>query len=579
MTATQAMTGQGGWPMTVFMTPDKEPFYCGTYFPRAQFQQLVLAISRAWREQRDGVTTQARQAAAALAANAAATTKALRDGANQASWAATTELGLAGLERDYDAADGGFGGAPKFPPSMVLEFLLRHHERTAQPAALAMAAGTLDAMARGGMYDQLGGGFARYSVDAGWVVPHFEKMLYDNALLARVYAHHWRHSGSEPAGRIAAETCDWMVRELGTAQGGLAASLDADSEGEEGKFYVWRPAELEAVLGPDDAAYAASVFNVTPGGTFEHGASVLQLRADPADTPRFARIRAALLAARADRVRPGRDDKIVAAWNGLAISALAETGLLLVRPDLVDAAASAAELLASLHLADGHLIRTSRDGVAGDSAGALEDYACVAEGFLTLSGITGQSRWLTLAGELLEVALAKFADGTGGFFDTPADGEALIFRPADPADNATPSGGFALAGALVSYAALTGSSRHREAAEAALGVLPGVAARFPRAAGAGLSVAEALIAGPAEIAIVGKPDDARTAELHRTALLAAPPGAVLALGDGTAKAEAVPLLAGRGLVNGAPAAYVCRHFTCQAPVTTPQQLSEALTSA
>jgi uncharacterized protein YyaL (SSP411 family) len=591
MTATQAMTGQGGWPMTVFMTPDKEPFYCGTYFPRAQFQQLVLAISRAWREQRDGVTTQARQAAAALAGNAAATTKALRDGAAQASWAVTAELGLAGLERDYDAADGGFGGAPKFPPSMVLEFLLRHHERTGQPAARTMAAGTLDAMARGGMYDQLGGGFARYSVDAGWVVPHFEKMLYDNALLARVYAHHWRHSGSELAGRVAGETCDWMVRELRTAQGGLAASLDADSEGGEGKFYVWRPAELEAVLGPDDAAYAAPIFNVTPDGTFERGASVLQLRSDAADTPRFARIRAALLAARAGRARPGRDDKIVAAWNGLAISALAETALLLMRPDLIEAAAGAAELLASLHLAGGRLIRTSRDGVAGDSAGALEDYACVAEGFLTLSGVTGQARWLTLAGELLEVALTEFADGTGGFYDTSADGEALIFRPADPADNATPSGGFALAGALLSYAALTGSTRHREAAEAALGVLPGVAARFPRAAGAGLSVAEALIAGPAEIAIVGQPDDPRTAELHRTALLAAPPGAVLALGDGTGggtgagtgagtgDAEAVPLLAGRGLVNGAPAAYVCRHFACQAPVTTPQQLSEVLTSA
>jgi uncharacterized protein YyaL (SSP411 family) len=586
MTATQAMTGQGGWPMTVFMTPDKEPFYCGTYFPRAQFQQLILGVSRAWRTQRADVTGQAQQVASALAGNAAATARALRGpglpagaGERAAAWAAVTEQGLAGLERDNDAANGGFGGAPKFPPSMVLEFLLRHHERTANPGALAMAAGTMDAMARGGIYDQLGGGFARYSVDGAWVVPHFEKMLYDNALLARTYAHHWRRSGSELAGRVAAETCDWMVRELRTAEGGFAASLDADSAGEEGKFYVWRPGELADVLGPEDGSFAAAMFGVTPEGTFEHGASVLRLRADPADRPRFARIRHELLAAREGRIRPGRDDKIVAAWNGLAISALAETGLLLGRPDLVEAASGAAGLLASVHLADGRLIRTSRDGKPGDTAGALEDYACVAEGFLTLSGVTGQAQWVELAGQLLGVALAGFGDDAGGFYDSPADGESFIFRPADPADNATPSGAFAMAGALLSYAALTGSARHREAAEAALGVLPGIATRFPRAAGAGLAVAEALIAGPPEIAIVGRSDDPRTAELHQTALRAAPPGAVLALGDGAAAgqaAAAIPLLAGRGLVAGSPAAYVCRHFTCQAPVTTPEQLRDAL---
>jgi uncharacterized protein YyaL (SSP411 family) len=586
MTATQAMTGQGGWPMTVFMTPDKEPFYCGTYFPRAQFQQLVLGVSRAWRTQRAGVTGQAQQVASALAGNAAAATRALRGsglpsgpGERAAGWTAVTEQGLADLEKDYDAVNGGFGDAPKFPPSMVIEFLLRHHERTASPGALTMAAGTLEAMARGGIYDQLGGGFARYSVDGGWVVPHFEKMLYDNALLARAYAHHWRRSGSELADRVAAETCDWMVRELRTAEGGLAASLDADSEGEEGRFYVWRPAELDDVLGSDDGSFAAAAFGVTPEGTFERGASVLQLRADPADGARFARVRRELLAAREGRVRPGRDDKIVAAWNGLAISALAEAGLLLGRQDLIEAASGAAGLLASVHLADGRLIRTSRDGKAGDTAGALEDYACVAEAFLTLSGVTGEARWVTLAGQLLEVALTGFADDAGGFYDSPADGESLIFRPADPADNATPSGAFAMAGALLSYAALTGSARHREAAEAALGVLSGIATRFPRAAGAGLAVAEALIAGPPEIAIVGGPDDPRTAELHQTALRAAPPGAVLALGDGGQQSEqaaAIPLLAGRGLVDGSAAAYVCRHFTCQAPVTTPDQLRDAL---
>ena len=576
MTATQAMTGQGGWPMTVFMTPDAEPFFTGTYYPRDYFRQLVLNISQAWRDQRDDVTGRAKHVAAALAENAAATAAALRGqhGELDATFRQAADVALQGLSQDYDAVRGGFGAAPKFPPSMVLEFLLRHHERTGNEQALQFTEGTCEAMARGGMYDQLGGGFARYSVDADWVIPHFEKMLYDNALLVRVYAHLWRRTGSALAHRVAEQTCDWMLRELRTAEGGLAASLDADSEGEEGKFYVWTPAQLAEVLGPDDAEFAAEAFHVTQAGTFERGTSVLQLRSDPEDASRLRRVRDALLAARGGRVRPGRDDKVVAAWNGLAISALAECGLLFARPDLTAAARDAATLLARVHLADGRLVRTSRDGVAGGTAGALDDYACVAEGFLTLSGVTGEARWLDLAGQLLEVALGSFGDGQGGFYDTAAEDEALIFRPADPADNATPSGAFAVAGALLGYSALTGSARHREAAGAALGVLPGIAARYPRAAGMGLAVAEAWLSGPAEIAVVGGPDDERTRVLHQTALHAAPPGAVLALGDSTS--SAVPLLEGRGLVDGAPAAYVCRQFTCQAPVTTPAELTEVL---
>jgi uncharacterized protein len=578
MTATQAMTGQGGWPMTVFMTPEKEPFFCGTYFPRDHFRQLVLSISRAWRSQREGVAGQARQVVTALAENAAATARALRavgDGEPGNRFRQITEAAVSALDRDYDAADGGFGGAPKFPPSMVLEFLLRYHRRTASPVALRMAEGTCEAMARGGMYDQLGGGFARYSVDAAWVVPHFEKMLYDNALLARVYLNLWRATGSELGRRVAIETCSWMLHELRTPSNGLAASLDADSEGEEGKFYVWRPAELNAVLGPEDGEFAARAFGVTEAGTFERGASVLQRRAEPSDAERFARVRRALLAARDDRVHPARDDKVVAAWNGLAISALAECGLLLGQPHFIEGAHDAASLLAEVHMRGEELVRTSRDGCAGDTAGVLEDYACVAEGFLGLSGVTGEGSWMTLAGQLLDTVLSAFGDGEGGFYDTAADGEPLIFRPADPADNATPSGTFAVANALLSYSALAGSARHREAAEAALGVLPVIAARYPRAAGEGLGVVEALLAGPPEIAVVGHRDDERTRALHTAALSAAPPGAVFAVGDGVE--AAVPLLAGRGLVDGAPAAYVCREFTCQAPVTTPQQLRELLT--
>ncbi|HEY7432574.1 MAG TPA: thioredoxin domain-containing protein [Streptosporangiaceae bacterium] len=593
MTATQAMTGQGGWPMTVFMTPGREPFYCGTYFPRDHFQRLLQGVANAWRQERGNVAQRASQIAAALAERAGP----WRGGEPAGDLAALCDRAAGALQADYDSQQGGFGGAPKFPPSMVCEFLLRHSERPDAAdgvTALAMASGTAAAMARGGMYDQLGGGFARYSVDAGWVVPHFEKMLYDNALLARVYAHLWRRTGDPLGSRVAQETCDWMIRELRTADGGFASALDADSDGGEGRFYAWTPAELSEVLGPDDGEYAAGVFAVTAAGTFEGGRSVLQRRSDPADPARFSRVREALLAARERRARPGRDDKVVTAWNGLAIAALAECGLLLAEPRFIDAAHGAAELVARVHYAGGRLARTSRAGVAGPSAGVLEDYACLADGLLALSGVTGEPRWAALAGDLLGTALARFGDGSGGFYDTADDGEALLYRPADPADGPTPSGTFALAGALLGFAALTGSARHREAAVTALGVLGPIGARFPRAAGAGLAVAEALISGPAEIAVVGPPADPRTAALHRTALLAAPPGAVLALGDGSGGGAAggngqpggdgeagwgeggVPLLAGRGLVAGAPAAYVCRNFTCRTPVTDPMDLRTVL---
>jgi uncharacterized protein len=581
MAATQAMTGQGGWPMTVFMTPDGEPFYCGTYFPREHFVRLVTAVARAWQQDRGQVSEQAERIAAALAENASALSGlGAGAGAGDAAFEAITAEAVAGLEAGFDHSDGGFGRAPKFPPSMVLEFLLRQYSRTGSPAALAMTERTCEAMARGGIYDQLGGGFARYSVDGEWVVPHFEKMLYDNALLARAYTDLWRLTGSLLARRVAEETCDFMLRELRTPEGGFAASLDADSDGAEGAFYVWTPAELREVLGEADAEFAARLFGVTEQGTFEHGASVLQRRSDPADTAgleRLDRIRGVLLAARDGRPRPARDDKVVAAWNGMAIAAVAEAGLILGRPDLVAAAEDAADLLVSLHLRDHRLTRTSRDGVAGPSAGLLEDYACLASGLLALYGVTGQSRWVEVAGALLETVLSAFGDGSGGFYDTADDGERLIFRPADPADGATPSGAFAAADALLSYGALTGSSRHRDAAVAALRVLPPIAARYPRAAGTGLGVAEALLSGPAEIAVVGPDDDPRTTDLLRTAVHMAPPGAVFALGPGAdGAAEAVPLLAGRGLVKGGPAAYVCRGFTCQAPVTTPAALRETL---
>ncbi len=577
MTATQAMTGQGGWPMTVFMTADREPFYCGTYCPREQFRRLLSAITRAWTQDRADLADRARQVAAALAESAG---RPAPDGAGPAG-PELADAAVNALGSRYDARNGGFGGAPKFPPSTVLEFLLRYAARVpVRPAAAArataMVAGTAEAMARGGIYDQLGGGFARYSVDGEWVVPHFEKMLYDNALLAGIYAHWWRRSGSELASRVARQTCDWMIADLRTAEGGFASALDADSGGVEGAFYVWTPSELADVLGADDGGYAAGLFAVTADGTFEHGRSVLQLPADPPDWARYDHVRTRLLAARSGRVWPGRDDKVVAAWNGLAISALSAAGLLFGRPDYLEAAHAAAELLATVHLAGGRLARTSRDGVAGGSRGVLEDYACVASGFLALSSATGQARWVALAGDLLDVALDGFREADGGFYDTGSDSERLIYRPADPADGPTPSGTFAIADALLSYSALTGSVRHREAVEPALAGLVPLAARYPQAAGWGLAVAEALAAGPAEIAIVGPDHDDQTRARHLAAAMAAPPGAVIAIGTGGA--SEIPLLAGRRLVGGHPAAYVCRDFTCLLPVITTDALLEALKS-
>jgi uncharacterized protein YyaL (SSP411 family) len=567
MEATQAMTGHGGWPMTVLATPEGEPFFCGTYFPpeprhgMPSFRQLLASVREAWQDRRDDVESSAQRIVAALAERTSLPPGDAPPTADQLNAAVQT------LQSSYDVARGGFGGAPKFPPSMVLEMLLRHHARTGDPSSLAMVEATCEAMARGGIYDQLGGGFARYSVDAEWVVPHFEKMLYDNALLLRVYTHWWRATGSPLARRVALETADWMLRDLRTPEGGFASALDADSEGVEGKFYVWTPVEVGPV--------AAGLFTVTAEGTFEGGASVLQLLHDPEDVAQWEAERARLLDVRSQRVPPARDDKVVAAWNGLAVAALAETGALLDRLDLVDAALAAADVLVRVHHDGDRLLRVSRDGVAGSPAGVLEDYGDVAEGFLSLYAVTGDPAWVSRAGALLDVVLARFGDGAGGFYDTADDAEQLVRRPQDPTDNATPSGQSAAAGALLTFAAYTGSDRHRQAAEEALRTYGLLAEQHARFAGWGLAVAEALVDGPREVAVVGPADDDRTGRLHRIALMATAAGAAVAVGD-PATAPGVPLLQDRPLVSGAPAAYVCRQFTCDAPTSDPAALAAAV---
>ncbi|NHA67033.1 thioredoxin domain-containing protein [Phycicoccus flavus] len=569
MAATTALTGQGGWPMTVLLTPDGDPFFARTYLPRQHLLDLLAKAGQVWTEQRAEVLASGDHVAARL-----------REVTGPP---AAAPLGTALLERaatrlrtDHDVAHGGFGGAPKFPPSMVLEFLLRHHARTGSADALAMVRGTCEAMARGGLYDQLGGGFARYSVDADWVVPHFEKMLYDNALLVRVYAHLWRATGDDLARRVAEETADFLVRDLGTPEGAFASALDADTvvdgASHEGLTYAWTPEELAEVLGPDDGARAARLLEVTGAGTFERGTSTLQLRADPDDPAWWAQARARLLRARDARPQPARDDKVVTAWNGLAVAGLADAGALLGRPDLVDAARRAAAHVLATHVVDGRLRRTSRGGRVSAAPAVLDDHGDLAEGLLALHQATGEARWLTAAGDLLDDALARFVDDEGAVHDTAHDAPALFARPAKRSDNAEPAGASALAGALLTFSALTGSPRHRALADEVLASCGGVAGQEPRFAGWALAVAEAAVAGPLQVAVVGGAPEAEV--LLAVARRSTSPGLVAVAG--VPDAPQVPLLADRPLVGAGAAAYVCRGFVCDAPVTSPADLAAAL---
>jgi hypothetical protein len=574
MAATQALTGHGGWPMTVFATPDGRPFYCGTYFPprpahgTPSFRQLLAAVSDAWTQRREDLESAGTRIAEGIS-------RRLDLGAPGPVAVADLDAAVATLAEEYDGRYGGFGGAPKFPPSMLLEFLLRAHARTGDAATLEMARRTLEAMARGGISDQLAGGFARYSVDERWIVPHFEKMLYDNALLLRVYLHLWRTTGEDWARRVADGTATFLVRDLGTPEGGFASALDADTEGVEGLTYVWTPAQLVEVLGEDDGRWAAQVFGVTDAGTFEHGTSTLQLPRDPDDAVRLAGVRERLLAARVQRPQPARDDKVVTAWNGLAIAALAEHGVLTGSPSSVDAARRAAELVADVHWVGGRLRRASRHGVAGAPAGVLEDYGDLAEGLLALHQATGEGGWLDLAGDLLDVVAEQFIDADG-WHDTAADAETLVHRPFDPTDGPAPAGIAAAAGAAVTYAALAGSPRHRELGEAAVGSLGRLARQAPRAAGWAAAVGEALLAGPLEVAVSGPAGPGRDA-LAAAARASTSPGAVVVVGE--PDAPGVPLLADRPAIGGHPAAYVCRGFVCSAPVTDVSALGAAMTSS
>ncbi len=608
MSATQALTGSGGWPMTVFVTPDGEPFYAGTYFPpqprhgMPSFTQLFTAIHETWLTRRDDVQSSAAHITATLAA---------RQPPSAAAPPSADDLraGVLALAATEDRERGGFGGAPKFPPSMVLEWLIRHAARQAAPTAsdwLDSPAGfsspaddtsqtgtlatdlvdrTCRAMAFSGVADQLAGGFARYSVDAGWVVPHFEKMLYDNAQLARVYLHWWRLTGDPTGARIALETCDWMLTGLGTAQGCFGSALDADTDGVEGLTYVWTPAQLHDVLGPDDAAWAADLLAVTEHGTFEHGSSTLQLTRDvwiTQERERWIAVRTRLLAARNARPQPARDDKVVLAWNALAISALAETGALLNRADLVQAAARCAEALLRLHQPEpGRWRRVSRDGQTSTAPAVLEDLGNLAEALVVLSGATGDNSWSRIALEVGELIRTDFVGPAGLLLDQGSrdvDHRVAALAPqADATDNAYPSGTSAAAGALLALSGLTGRDDFRSLAQRALATATVLARTAPRYVGAGLAVAEALLDGPREVAVVGVGEPAD--RLHRVTLRGSAPGLVIVRGTGESDAEPTawpPLLADRPIGLSGALAYVCRGQVCSTPTGDPLSLAAAV---
>ncbi|QDO89103.1 thioredoxin domain-containing protein [Ornithinimicrobium ciconiae] len=580
MDATVAMTGQGGWPMTCLLTPEGEPFWCGTYLQRPQLLQLLTAIGGAWTEQE-----------AQVRASGTAVVEALTRSQDPAQEPLPLDPDLldaavATLTRSFDQEAGGFGTAPKFPPTMVLEFLLRHHARTGSTSAWRMLEETATAMARGGLYDQIGGGFARYAVDRSWVLPHFEKMLYDNAQLLRFYAHLWQAAGRVEgadatrhlAGRVVRETAEFLLRELRTSEGGLASSLDADTEGVEGATYVWTPAQLTAVLGAEDGARAAELLVVTLGGTFEHGASTLQLPVEPSDPTWWDGVRTKLKAARDQRPQPDLDDKVVTAWNGLAIAALAEAGWLLEEPAWVQAAVDAATLVVESHVVDGRLRRSSRKGQVGVAEGVAEDHGDLIEGLVVLHAVTAQTRWLESAGRLLDDAVARFGEETEAgllIHDTASDAEPLVLRPRARGDNAEPCGQSALAGALLGYGAAVGSAQHLERAGRALGPMGTIAARDPRFAGWALAVAESTVDGPLQVAIS---DGTGQAELVAAVRQALPPGAlaVVAAGASNQGQATPPLLRDRGAVNGRAAAYVCRGTRCDLPVSESEELVAAL---
>jgi uncharacterized protein len=563
MEAVQTISGQGGWPMTVFLDPEGVPFYGGTYFPPDEgrgmpsFRMVMEAVVQAFHDKREELREKAPQMRTHLGAvgRVAPTPEPLDP--------ALLDTAVAALVARADLERGGFGGAPKFPPASALELLLAQGERQVVET-------TLDAMLAGGLYDQLGGGFARYSVDAVWLVPHFEKMLYDNALLARAYLHGWQVLGHDRYRRACEETLDWALREMRGPEGGFYSALDADSEGEEGRFYVWTPEEIREVLGAE-ADPVIDFYGATERGNFE-GRNILHLAggAGGAEPAGQAEARRALYEARAKRVWPGLDDKRLTSWNALMLAALAEAGAVLGRDDYLDAARECAEFVGSLRNEEGRLLRTYKDGRAHLNA-YLEDHAFLLEALLTLYEASLEQRWFERAQELAETTIARFGDPEhGGFFSTSDDHEALIARRKEVGDHPIPSGNSSAAMGLLRLAALTGERRYEEQAEGVFRLFAKSAARHPEAFAHLLRALDFHLSPTKEVALTGD-DLTDLAAVVRSQLR---PHLVLA--GGPEGAATPPLLQERTTVDGEPAAYVCEHFSCQQPVTEPEALADLL---
>ena len=607
MAAVQALTGQGGWPMSVFLTPDGRPFYGGTYFPSVPrgelpaFRQVLAAVAHAWQEQRSSVEASGDRLVAALSEGLSLTADSSASGSAEPLPARAALEAVATLQASFDARYGGWGRAPKFPQPMTVELLLRHLSSVGpgrDPAALAMTRTTLDRMAAGGLRDQLGGGFHRYSTDAEWLVPHFEQMLYDNAQLGRAYLHAWQLLGDERDRAVACGTLDAIIRDFTTADGGFAASRDADTNGVEGATFTWIPAEVAAALSSEAAnlALVLTAWDVTDSGNWHeaHGRTILRrVRTDAelAETfglpiaeveTRLEQARTQLLAARDGRPQPTRDDKVLAGWNGLAIAALAEAATAFdaagdggraarYRAAAIGAARVGVEGLLD---ANGRLWRSWKDGRATGS-GVLEDYACLAEGLFALYEATFDERWFRVTRSLADAILERFADPAGGFFDTASDHELLITRPKDLQDNAVPSGNAMAVTVLIRLAALTGDARYRDAAERALRLVADVAPRHPTFFGQWLVALDLALAQVDEVAIVGDPALAETGDLLSVVGSGFRPHQVVAL-SADPSASSIELLADRSRVDGRSTAYVCHGFACLLPVTDPAALADLL---
>jgi uncharacterized protein YyaL (SSP411 family) len=589
MSAVQALTRHGGWPMTVFLTPDGAPFYGGTYFPPVpgrgmpSFQQVLLSLADAYENRRDEVLRSAEGVREYLQTSTGAVLPKTAVGTE------LLEAAAGSLMSELDRRFGGFGGAPKFPQAMNLEVLLRHHHRTGDLAALSGVEDTLRAMANGGIYDQLGGGFARYSVDAYWLVPHFEKMLYDNALLSRLYLEAYQATGDSFYRRIAEETLDYVVRDMTSPDGGFYSAEDADSEGEEGKFYVWTPEEIRNVLDSEEARLAERYWDVTERGNFE-GKNILYVPRPPETVAaefgispeelweRIKEIRSKLFAAREWRVRPGRDEKTLAAWNGLMLRSFAFAARVLKREDYREVAERNVTFLLDKLRVDGRLRRSYKDGQARFN-GYLEDYAMVADGILALYEATFETRWLAEAEDLCDAVLELFWDEERKiFYDTPADHEELVTRPRDVYDNASPSGTSVATDVLLKLSLLLDRDDYRARAEAVLDSLSGGMERLPAAFGRLLAALDFHLSRPREIAIMGDPWAPDAQALIDVVYARYLPNKVVAgraLEDEEA-AGLVPLLAERPMRDGRATAYVCEGYACQNPTTDPEELAGQL---